>query len=582
MNFKKRIDILLNKKQKFQLILLLVGTIAISFVETIGIGSLGVYVIILSDIDGSIDKIPNNLFIKDYLSSLDNFQIILFISLLLCAIFFIKNLLIIFYHYCELLIKKNIIFSITTKTYLNYLKTNYSFYLENNSAKLINNIDSMSSRAANYIFFLILLIKESLLLIFLLVTIFFINLKISISIFFGMFIISLLIYLIVKTKLRKYGKKSLELEENSLKSLNQGLGGFKIIKILGTYKYFFEEFSLIKNYLLDLNISQRLISLIPRFALEVLSVIAMSLISILLFIDTNNIRLILPTITLFGLALIRMVPSFLSLSVGFQNLGYASSAFEEKSEEMTNIEYEIINETEKSVLPNRITKLSLNNISFNFKNSERLLKNVNIEMEQGDFIGVIGKTGSGKSTLIDIMLGLLKPISGNILCNGKSIYTNIFEFRKKIGYVPQEVYLSDDSLLNNIAYGLNKNEIDFDKVESSLKKSQLKEFVETLPNKIHTLAGDKGTRVSGGQKQRIGIARALYNDPSIIIMDESTNSLDEYTEDKVIQDVKKLSENKIIIFVTHKESALKFCNKIYEIKNGNCEPKGDFEKYKSN
>ncbi len=582
MNFKKRIDILLNKKQKFQLILLLVGTIAISFVETIGIGSLGVYVIILSDIDGSIDKIPNNLFIKDYLSSLDNFQIILFISLLLCAIFFIKNLLIIFYHYCELLIKKNIIFSITTKTYLNYLKTNYSFYLENNSAKLINNIDSMSSRAANYIFFLILLIKESLLLIFLLVTIFFINLKISISIFFGMFIISLLIYLIVKTKLRKYGKKSLELEENSLKSLNQGLGGFKIIKILGTYKYFFEEFSLIKNYLLDLNISQRLISLIPRFALEVLSVIAMSLISILLFIDTNNIKLILPTITLFGLALIRMVPSFLSLSVGFQNLGYASSAFEEKSEEMTNIEYEIINETEKSVLPNRITKLSLNNISFNFKNSERLLKNVNIEMEQGDFIGVIGKTGSGKSTLIDIMLGLLKPISGNILCNGKSIYTNIFEFRKKIGYVPQEVYLSDDSLLNNIAYGLNKNEIDFDKVESSLKKSQLKEFVETLPNKIHTLAGDKGTRVSGGQKQRIGIARALYNDPSIIIMDESTNSLDEYTEDKVIQDVKKLSENKIIIFVTHKESALKFCNKIYEIKNGNCEPKGDFEKYKSN
>ena len=142
--------------------------------------------------------------------------------------------------------------------------------------------------------------------------------------------------------------------------------------------------------------------------------------------------------------------------------------------------------------------------------------------------------------------------------------------------------MSDDSLLNNIAYGLNKNEIDFDKVESSLKKSQLKEFVETLPNKIHTLAGDKGARESGGQKQRIGIARALYNDPSIIIMDESTNSLDEYTEDKVIQDVKKLSENKIIIFVTHKESALKFCNKIYEIKNGNCEPKGDFEKYKSN
>ena len=196
-------------------------------------------------------------------------------------------------------------------------------------------------------------------------------------------------------------------------------------------------------------------------------------------------------------------------------------------------------------------------------------------------IGILGNVDSGKSTLIDIILGLLVPNSGEVLFDKININKNFYKIRKKIGYVPQEIYLSDDSLLNNIAYGLNKNEIDFNKVESSIIKSQLKEFVETLPNKIHTVVGDRGARLSGGQKQRIGIARALYNDPSIIIMDESTSSLDEYTEDKIIQDVKKLSENKIVIFVTHKESALRFCNKIFEIKNGNCEFKGDFKEFKS-
>ena len=174
------------------------------------------------------------------------------------------------------------------------------------------------------------------------------------------------------------------------------------------------------------------------------------------------------------------------------------------------------------------------------------MNNINLDLNKGDYVGIVGKTGSGKSTLIDIILGLLQPNSGEILFDKINLNKNFYQIRKKIGYVPQEVYLSDDSFLNNIAYGLNKNEIDFDKVESSLEKSQLKEFVETLPNKIHTLVGDRGARLSGGQKQRIGIARALYNDPSIIIMDESTNSLDEYTENKIIQDVKKLSKNKLL------------------------------------
>ena len=582
MILKKKINIILDKKQKAQLVLLTFGAIFISLIETVGIGSIGVFVLIISDIESAIATIPENFFIKNYLVTLDYLSIIFLSSILLCFIFLIKNILIFIYHFCELTLRKDIIYTLSVKTYKNYLKANYLFHKDNNPAKLFNNITSKCNKTANFLFLIVSAIKEILLLIFLLTSVLLVNFKISATIFTVMFLISLTIYLFVKLRIKNIGKQTLRLEEETLKNINQGLGGFKIIKILGRFNFFLDKFGVIQNERLNLEIKLRLISLLPKFILEVLSIITISITIYLLLNQNNSLELILPTITFLSLVIIRMLPAFVSLNHGFQNLRHTRVSLDEHSQELLNFVNEIKEEEKKLFTKVDIKNLLLKNVSFKFKNSPQIINNVNFEFIKGDFVGLIGKTGSGKSTIVDLILGLLKPDSGEIYFNGQKISDNYYEARKKIGYIPQEIYLSDESLLNNIAYGVKAEDIDFKKIDDCIIKSQLKNFIDILPNKIDTIVGDRGARISGGQKQRIGIARALYNDASIIVMDESTNSLDEKTENIILEDVKMMFKNKIVISVTHKASTLKFCNKILELKDGNFRLKGNYEDFKKN
>jgi len=212
-----------------------------------------------------------------------------------------------------------------------------------------------------------------------------------------------------------------------------------------------------------------------------------------------------------------------------------------------------------------LNSIELRNLSFSY-GKKIILDNVNIELKKGEFIGLIGRTGTGKTTLVDMILGLLKPKNGKIIIN-KIEETNFNALTKFIGYVPQDIYLADCSIMENIAFGEEENNIDIERVKKSLKLSQLDEFIESSSEDILSKVGDRGVRISGGQKQRIGIARALYRNPKIIIMDESTNSLDSLTEEKFINDVKSISKEIIVLFITHRTSALKFCDKIYKLEN---------------
>jgi ATP-binding cassette, subfamily B, bacterial PglK len=583
MNFRSEINILLNNKQKILLCLSIFGAILVSLFEVVGIGSIGGFVLLISDIDNAISKIPDSIFIKEYLLKLDTFLLMTLCSILLCLIFLIKNILIILYNYFELSLRRNIVYSISTRVYKNYLNADYLFHQNINSSILINNIISKSSRTANYIFGFILIIKEILLLVFLLTAIFLINFKMTIMVFLLMLSVSILIYLSVKKALTLIGDKTLLLEAESLKSLNQGLGGFKVIKILGRIKFFINEFSKIQSSKLGLQVKHRIFSMLPRFILEVLSITTISLITFFLISNKTSFELILPVITFLSLAIVRMVPAFVSLNIGFQNLKFSRAASKETVLEILKLENNFLknNSVNHQIIIKEFNSITLEKISFKYEKSKKILNKVDLNFQKGDFIGITGKTGGGKSTLIDIILGLLKPTEGKIFIDDKQIEDNFSDINKNIGYVPQEVFLSDESILNNIAYGISKNEIDMKKIENCLDKSQLRDFVDSQAEKINTNVGDKGVRISGGQKQRIGIARALYDDPSIIILDESTSSLDNATEQKIIEDVKKLSKNKIVIFVTHRISSLKFCNKIYELKDGNCELKGNFEKFKN-
>ena len=217
---------------------------------------------------------------------------------------------------------------------------------------------------------------------------------------------------------------------------------------------------------------------------------------------------------------------------------------------------------------NDINTLTITDLNFGYEDKKNLIKNLNINLKKGQFTALIGNTGSGKTTLIDIILGLIKPHSGKLVVNHKHELKDFKKLNHLVGYVPQEIYLSDTSIIKNIAVGINEKDIDIAQVKKVIELSQLNKFVESLEEGIYSKVGDRAFRISGGQKQRIGIARALYRNPKILIMDESTNSLDEQTEQSFLKDIKIISKELITIFITHKIKNLNYCDVIYKLENG--------------
>ena len=288
-----------------------------------------------------------------------------------------------------------------------------------------------------------------------------------------------------------------------------------------------------------------------------------------LIVDRGSINSALPILSLYVFAGYRLMPSLQQIYASFNLITYVSPTVNSLHKELKNLKK--FNETKYE---NRIPlnkNISLKDISYSYPNSSKTtLKNININIPAKNTVGIAGVTGSGKTTLIDIILGLLEAQKGKLEVDSKVITNeNYIGWQRSIGYVPQNIYLSDDSVAANIAFGENKEDINYDSVEKASKIANLHDFViNELPNKYHSLVGEKGIRLSGGQRQRIGIARALYHNPSVIIFDEATSSLDNDTENMVMNSIEKLGQSKTIILIAHRLSTLKNCDKIFLVDAG--------------
>ncbi len=572
----------INKKYFILLIVLLISGLIVSILETIGLGVIALFVMVLTDSETLISKIPI-IYIREYFETKSEVFLIIFFSILITAIFLIKNIVVIMYSYFELNLKRLIVTYNRIKLYNMYLNVDYIFYLKNNSATLINNVISVVNLCSHYLFLIVRVFKDIILLIFLMATLFFVNTKISVIIFIFMTLVSLIIYLLIKNKIKKLGKESIILEADLLKELHHGIGSIKITKILGNFNFFLNNFKNTNEKRLKNEVLNGFLQMLPRLFLEVLAILSLTLSVLFFYLDGKSIETILPAITLLTVVIIRMLPVFINLNLAFNNLKYFRSGFD-----AIKNEYEYLNSFTAKTLPSieikkksdeisNINKIEIKNVGFSYvKEEDKVLNDISLKVNSGEFIGIIGKSGSGKSTLIDVILGLLKPDFGEVLVNSKNINHDYPEWQKNIGYVPQDVYLIDDTIKRNIALGKLDHEIDSEKLKTSLELSQLKDFVETLPNKIFTKLGDRGARLSGGQKQRIGIARALYNNSKVIIFDEATSALDIETEKKIINDVYKLRNDRIIIFITHRTNSLTNCDKVFVIKNGHIIDEGSF------
>ena len=416
-----------------------------------------------------------------------------------------------------------------------------------------------------------IIVMETIVLIGLAIFLLFINYKIAIISFSLLILFSLIINFFNSNVILDMGKKRIRYMQKRLQHIIEGLSGSKIFEITSSQNKLIEDFNVYNDGLADINTNVTFRSVIPKPLFEIF-ILAVTIIFLLFLLqETVELKLALPTLGVFLSAAYRLVPSFGKIMSQIQKFQYFIPAAEKLSKDMDRFkESRKDNLDIKNLEFKEGVKFEKVNFSYdkNFNLEKNLIfKNLNFEIKKKSKIGIIGQSGSGKSTFLDILMGLLKPQFGNILIDNKKIENVKNNWQKIIGCVPQEVFILDNTLKHNIAFGVDEKDINIKKINLAIKLANLEDLKDSLKFGIETLVGEKGSRLSGGQRQRIGIARALYNDPEILIFDEATNALDAKTEKEIVKEIFDKSLDKTIIFVSHNKENHKFCDQIYEVRD---------------
>jgi len=571
-----------SRKHIKYLILLLLGMFIAAAIEMVGLGSVPVFIMIIVDIDVLINKFPT-FFANDYIKSISQDYITIFCGIILIFIFLLKNVYLSLFLFFQGKVIKILKIDVKNKLFKNYINAPYNFHIKNNPSILIRNLTESVDGAINTILGTLSITRESLILIIIFILLFLNEPMVSVSVFSVLIVISGLFMLFTRQALISRGEQSQFLKGDQLKTINHSLGSIRETKILNRESYLTNLFTHQVDKFEKNSFFAYFLTQAPRLFLEFIAVFAVAVTAILFVITKFSNEQILPIISLLAVCAVRLIPAFNLIISSLSSRRFSTASFELVSREMTNVPIEDKFRNNNSIGGKSYKKyffknqIKFENVFFLHENSNaKILQNIFLEIKQGQKIGIIGKSGAGKSTLIDLILGLIKPTKGKILIDNLNLDYNLRDWQKQIGYVPQDIYLLDDTIKNNIAFGLNANDINQEAILKSIELSRLKDYISSLEKKENTVVGNRGIRVSGGQKQRIGIARALYYNPRILILDEATSSLDTFNERKIMEEIYNTTENITLIVVTHRHKSVSNCDKIYLLDNGKIIDEGKF------
>ena len=474
--------------------------------------------------------------------------------------------------------------STSNKLYHYYIYMPYIKHLNRNPSILIRSITSDIQSAFVFIQSYIMLIRESLILVSLFIFLVVVDPLIS---FFSLFFLGvpvLFFYNFYKKKLKSKGKNLQIVLGEEIKTVNQSLGAIKETKLFNKEYHFLSYFKKLIQNKESLAFFGYLISSSPRLFLEVVALFTVAMISAFLIFLGKTPESILPLISLFAVSAVRFIPALNVITASLTSIRFYQPFFDLLAKEIKNLESRPVLFKKDTSTQNEVKNFKLNDailmkdISFDYEEGRRTtLKNINLQIKKGKSVGIIGKSGSGKSTLVDIMLGLLEPQKGGVYFDNKNIKNELSLWQKQIGYIPQDIYLLDDTIKKNITFGLKDDEIDEKLLLQTLKIAQLKDFVDTLPDAINTFVGNRGVKLSGGERQRIGIARAMYNLPKIMVFDEATSSLDIENENKILDEIYENRDDKTLIIISHRNNTVKYCDLIYVLEDGKLIDQGSFK-----
>jgi ATP-binding cassette, subfamily B, bacterial PglK len=589
MNYLSKFLFVISAK-KTDLLLIVFLFITISLLDAVGIGLIGPFI----GLAVKPETIQKNAWLSDFygylgLNSINQF--IALLGLVVVIVFYFKSFL--YYHIQSYVLK----FCYTQQVWLRlrmlrtYLSLPYTFYLKTNSAHVIQNIGGES---ANFTYSIAVPLLNSIANAFVLVVLLLLMAKtdlIATVSILGLLVVAIVPFHYFRHKVARWGKEGLDANTETIRVINHAIGGLKVTKLIGCEGFFEEQLIAQANKYAKSASLFHSFQQLPRIVIETLLItFVVGFVSLSLILTERSDSLV-AVLSIFAIASVRVIPSASQLITCMGVLRNAKPTLDRIYMDLKELEQpESVKYLKMSRNANSATTLKNGSASFNPSQirtqsftdkivvdkinycypqaSTNSLTDTCLTIRKGESIAFIGKSGAGKTTLVDVFLGLLIPQSGDIQVDGLSIYNDLRSWQNLIGYIPQSVFLMDDTIERNIAFGMPDSQIDRHKLDNAIELAQLSELVAQLPEGIHTCVGENGVRLSGGQRQRIGIARALYHDREILVLDEATSALDNETESLISEALQQLGSTKTTIVIAHRLTTIKHCDRVYEMSNG--------------
>ena len=559
MEFLKNLNSILNgsfrKKTKFLICIILIST----FLEVLGLSLvIPIFALIFEN-----QNLENYFIFKNLFQELNKDQIITFFIIIVLFIYFIKNSLLSFFSLYE----SKFIWSLkkySSEEVLNkFLINKKNFTDKKNSAILLNIFTKEISFLVHLLMNTLIFISEVLILISVVFIMLFFETKVFLTLIIIIFIYFILIIFLTKKKISILANNRILFDTNYLQYSKQAIEGIREIKIYNQMNYYLNKFKNNNNKIFDTNWKLEMINKLPKFWLEYL-ILAFVFLLVLFLYQKNEPQDIMMVIGLLAIAGARLLPSVNRIYQSFHNIKVYYPSLKAVQHQL--IERIVSENKENNGFLKFKENISFKNIGFSYRN-KNVFKNFQFKIDKNSLIGIYGPNGSGKSTLLDLLFGFIEPYAGSIEVDGKNIKKNLGDWQKKISYMPQKIFLTDSSVLENITFKENYENIDQKFLNEILKKSTVKEIIDNLPDGIFTNVGERGSKLSGGQQQRIGLARALYKKPEILVLDESTNAIDNLNSEKIFTTLNSMIDVTRII-VSHNYEVLKNCDEIFKLNDG--------------
>ena len=559
-----------DKKDKWKIGVLFVAVVIGSFLELLGVTVFMPFINIIRD-PATIQKTWYLKGAYDFLQIDSDKHFVAVLSAGIILIYIIKNVYLILEKSYIFRFSYNMQMKLSTRLLNTYMREPYTFHLNKNIATLQRILQEDTSRFMQVIMYSLELVAELAVCLVIGVALLFVSKSITIIVL-GLMVVCVGSFLMfTKNYSRRLGQRNQGYQGKIFQWMNQSLGGIKEIKILERDIFFMDEYSRYYiKYAKGLCMA-RTISIIPKYVVEAVAITGLLIaIIIKLIFGEADMTAYITQLGVFAVAAFRLMPSIGRINEHATNTLYALPSVDLIYHDLREIEEYIEKQDSEAVEAWELQSgITVRNVTYRYPDTEEpVIKAASLFIPKGKTVAFIGASGAGKTTMVDIILGLLTPQEGVVLADDINVHERPKTFHAQVGYIPQVIYLSDDTIRNNIAFGIKESEIDERKVHQAMEKAQLKEFVDNLPYGLDTIVGDRGIRLSGGQRQRIGIARALYHDPEILVLDEATSALDGDTESAVMEAIEHLQGTKTMIIIAHRLTTIRNADEIYEVGGG--------------